>query len=82
MQNYPNPFNPSTTINFILPQPADVKLFIFNSLGEKVAELLNREMNAGFQSINFDASNLNSGLYFYRISTGNFVDVKKMMLIK
>ncbi len=81
-QNYPNPFNPSTTISFALPQHANVKLVVYNSLGEEVAELVNREMNAGFQSVNFDASNLSSGLYFYRISAGNFVDVKKMILIK
>ncbi len=82
MQNYPNPFNPSTTIQFALPKAGVVSLKVYNILGEEVAELINREMNAGFQSINFDASHLSSGLYFYRISAGNFVDVKKMLLLK
>ncbi len=81
-QNYPNPFNPTTTISFALPQQANVTITVYNSLGEEVAELINREMNAGFQSVNFDASNLSSGLYFYKIDAGNFVDVKKMLLIK
>ena len=81
-QNYPNPFNPSTIISFSLPKRANVKLVVFNSLGEEVAELINDEMNAGLQSINFNASNLSSGLYFYRISADNFISVKKMMLIK
>jgi len=81
-QNYPNPFNPSTTIQFALPKQANVKITVYNSIGEEVATLINREMNAGFQSINFDASNLSSGLYLYKIKAGNFVDVKKMMLLK
>ena len=81
-QNYPNPFNPSTTIQFALPKAGVVSLKIYNILGEEVTELINREMNAGFQKINFDASHLSSGLYLYRISVGEFVDVKKMMLLK
>jgi hypothetical protein len=81
-QNYPNPFNPSTTIQFALPKAGVVSLKIYNILGEEVAELINREMNAGFKKINFDASHLSSGLYLYRISVGEFVDVKKMMLLK
>ncbi len=81
-QNYPNPFNPSTTISFALPKRADVKLTVYNSIGEKVAELINQNMSAGYHNINFDASSLSSGLYLYRISAGNFVDVKKMLLLK
>ena len=89
-QNYPNPFNPSTKIEFSLPQKAQVKLVIYNSLGEEVVTLLNKEMNAGYHSVKFDASNLTSGIYLYRISasetsTGSaqsFVDVKKMLLLK
>lgn len=81
-QNYPNPFNPSTTIQFALPKAGVVSLKVYNILGEEVAVLVNKEMNAGFQSINFDASHLSSGLYFYRISAGDFVDVKKILLIK
>ncbi len=88
-QNYPNPFNPSTTIQFALPKAGVVSLKVYNILGEEVATLINREMNAGFQSVNFDASQLSSGLYLYRISAGTstssateFVDVKKMLLLK
>jgi len=81
-QNYPNPFNPSTTIQFSLPETEMVNLKVFNVIGEEVAELINKEMDAGYQSIVFDASNLPSGLYIYRLQAGDFVDVKKMTLIK
>ena len=81
-QNYPNPFNPSTTISFAIPTQANVKLSVYNSIGEEVAKLLNENISAGNHQISFDASNLSSGLYFYRISAGSFVDVKKMMLLK
>ncbi len=81
-QNYPNPFNPSTTISFALPKQADVKLNVYNPIGEKVVELLNGNISAGYHQVNFDGSNLSSGLYFYKISAGNFVSVKKMMLLK
>ena len=81
-QNYPNPFNPSTTITFTIPNQANVKLSVYNAIGEEVAELLNDNISAGSHQVTFDASNLSSGLYFYRITAGNFVDVKKMMLVK
>ncbi len=81
-QNYPNPFNPTTTIQFTIPKAGMVSLKVYNILGEEVATLINKEMNAGNQKINFDASYLSSGLYFYRISAGDFVGVKKMMLLK
>ncbi|MBU2507184.1 MAG: T9SS type A sorting domain-containing protein [Bacteroidetes bacterium] len=67
---------------FSLPEQANVKLSVYNSLGEEVAELANREMNAGFQSVKFDASRLSTGLYFYRISAGNFTVTRKMLLKK
>jgi hypothetical protein len=83
-QNYPNPFNPSTNINFTLPSATQVTLEVFNMLGQKVATLIkNESMSVGNHSQTFDASNLSSGLYIYRISTGSsFVQSKKMMLIK
>lgn len=81
-QNYPNPFNPSTTISFALPEQAEVKLSVYNSIGEEVAELLNEEVAAGFHTVNFNAGNLSSGLYFYKITYGNHVKVNKMMLLK
>ena len=81
-QNYPNPFNPSTTISFAIPNQANVTLSIYNSIGEEVAELLNENISAGFHQVNFDASSLSSGLYFYTIRSENFTSTKKMILLK
>lgn len=82
-QNYPNPFNPTTTISFTLPTTANVNLEVFNMLGQRVSTLaVNRTMAAGQHAIAFDATNLPSGMYLYRLSTGNFTSTKKMMLLK
>jgi hypothetical protein len=81
-QNYPNPFNPSTTIQFSVPTTSTVQLEVYNLLGQKVATLLNERMNAGTYSVPFNASNLASGLYFYRIQAGANSASKRMMLIK
>jgi V8-like Glu-specific endopeptidase len=81
-QNYPNPFNPSTTIKFSVPAEAVVQLNIFNAIGEKVAEVFNGSLNAGYHEMIFDASALTSGIYFYRLESNEFVISKKMMLIK
>jgi hypothetical protein len=81
-QNYPNPFNPSTTIKFALPQSSNVTLKVYNALGQEVSTLINQFMESGLHTINFDASNLNSGIYFYRLDSGQFSEVKKMTLIK
>jgi hypothetical protein len=85
-QNYPNPFNPSTQIDFSLAADSRVTLNVYSLLGEKVATLVNSNLTAGVHQINFDASNLNSGVYFYRIqAVGNgvdFVQVRKMLLTK
>lgn len=82
-QNYPNPFNPSTNIQFSLPATADVTLEVFNMLGQKVATLIDgQKMTAGSHIQKFDASSLASGMYVYRISAANFVQSRKMMLIK
>lgn len=81
-QNFPNPFNPTTNIKFGLPKESNVVLRIYNILGEEVATLVNKVMPAGFHTVNFDASRLTSGLYIYRIEAENFVQVKKMMLMK
>ena len=81
-QNYPNPFNPSTTINFGLPVASNVTLKIYNILGEQVADVVNQVMPAGYHQVVFDGSKLASGLYIYRIEAGNFVQVKKMMMLK
>ena len=81
-QNYPNPFNPSTTINFSIPQSSIVTLKVFNTLGQEVKTLVNQNMESGVHSISFDASELNSGIYFYRLDAGQFSEVRKMTLIK
>ncbi len=81
-QNYPNPFNPTTNIKFALPKTADVTLTIYNMLGQKVNTLINEKMTSGFHVVPFDASNLSSGMYIYRIQAGSFTSTKKMLLIK
>ena len=81
-QNYPNPFNPTTVISFALPKASDVQLSVYNILGEKVTELISNKMVAGNHSVNFNATNLASGVYIYRIQAGSFVSVKKMLLLK
>ncbi|MGA7722563.1 MAG: T9SS type A sorting domain-containing protein [Ignavibacteriaceae bacterium] len=81
-QNYPNPFNPSTVINYSLQKPSNVTMEIYNVLGQKVATLVNSYMQSGNYSVSFNANKLSSGIYFYRIAAGDFVSVKKMMLMK
>ncbi len=81
-QNYPNPFNPTTVISFTIPKESNVKLSVFNVLGEKVATLINEVKNSGTYKINFNGSNLASGIYVYRLEAGGFTSSKKMLLIK
>ncbi|MBE7477038.1 MAG: T9SS type A sorting domain-containing protein [Ignavibacteriota bacterium] len=81
-QNYPNPFNPSTTISFLVPNEEFVSLKVYNSLGEEVAELVNETKPAGNYSVTFDASELTSGIYFYKLSAGDFTQTKKMIYLK
>ncbi len=81
-QNYPNPFNPSTSIAFSIPKAGNVKITVFDILGKEAAILVNSEMKEGSYNINFNAEGLSSGIYFYRLESGNFTDVKKMILIK
>jgi len=81
-QNYPNPFNPTTTIDFSLPKRSNVRLTVFNTLGEEVATLVNEVKEAGWYTVDFDGADLTSGIYFYKMRTGNQTLTKKMMLIK
>tara|TARA_R110001599_G_scaffold150929_3_gene335307 strand:- start:475 stop:1890 length:1416 start_codon:yes stop_codon:yes gene_type:complete len=81
-QNYPNPFNPSTNIEFALPEQAEVSLKVYNLLGREIYTLVSGKMNAGNHKVEFNASGLSTGLYFYRIQAGSFIQTKKMMLIK
>lgn len=81
-QNYPNPFNPSTNIKFSLPAASLVRIDIYNIIGEHIRTLVNGEMEAGYHNVVFDASDLSSGTYIYRISTPNFTQTKKMLLLK
>jgi photosystem II stability/assembly factor-like uncharacterized protein len=81
-QNYPNPFNPNTNIKFNLPKSSYVKLTIYDILGKEVAVLVNENLNAGSYIVDWNASDYPSGIYFYRLVTGDFVGVKKMLLVK
>jgi endo-1,4-beta-xylanase len=81
-QNYPNPFNPSTTIRFIIPENSSVKVVIYNLVGSVIDEYNWNNLNVGTHEIRFNGSNYSSGIYFYKIKAGTFIDVKKMMLIK
>ncbi len=81
-QNYPNPFNPVTTIEFAIPKKSYVKLFVFDVLGRLVTKLIDNNLESGYHKVKFNASNLSAGVYFYKIEAGDFVNVKKLVLIK
>ncbi len=81
-QNYPNPFNPSTKIKFAIPKESNVQLKIYNALGELVSILVNEQLVAGSYEYEFDASNFSSGIYIYKITADDFVEAKKMILIR
>jgi len=86
-QNYPNPFNPTTTIKYFIPLVethghASVQLVVYDILGREVATLVNKEQKAGSYKVAFDASHLTSGIYFYRLQSGSFVQSRKMILLR
>jgi hypothetical protein len=81
-QNYPNPFNPSSKITFDITKANFVSLKVYNSLGQEVSKLVNENLTPGTYEVTFDGAGLNSGIYFYTIQTGDFVETKKMMLVK
>ena len=81
-QNYPNPFNPTTTISFSLPKDQFVSLKVYNVLGAEVVELAGKDFSKGIHKVNFNANKCVSGLYFYRMQTKGFSNIKKMMIVK
>jgi hypothetical protein len=81
-QNYPNPFNPKTQIQFSIPTKEFVVLILYDELGNVISELMSEDKPAGKYKVNYDATNLSSGIYFYRLKAGNFVETKKMILLK
>jgi len=82
LQNHPNPFNPSTQIQFALPNASHVKLEVYNALGERIATLVDETRPAGYHVEQFDATGLASGIYLYRLQAGDFIDTKKLLLLK
>ena len=81
-QNFPNPFNPTTTVKFSIPEVSKVTLEVYNVLGQKITQLINKNLNAGNHEIEFSAKDLSSGIYFYTLNAGNFHSTKKMILMK
>jgi hypothetical protein len=81
-QNYPNPFNPTTTIRYCLGDRSHVTLTVFNTLGRQVAQLVNGEMEAGYHDVRFDGNGLSSGVYFYRMQAGDFVEARRFLLLR
>ncbi|MQY80474.1 MAG: T9SS type A sorting domain-containing protein [Bacteroidetes bacterium] len=81
-QNYPNPFNPVTVISYQLPGVSEVELSIYNLMGQKAAALVSEKQNGGSHQVEWDTSGFASGIYYYKIKDGKFVDVRKMILIK
>ena len=81
-QNYPNPFNPNTSIKYKISKPNKVKIEIFNTLGQKIEILLNKNMPAGSHEVECSARDLPNGVYYYKIESGEFQETKKMILMK
>jgi hypothetical protein len=82
LQNYPNPFNPTTMIRYGLPNGSHVTMTVYNTLGQQVAQLVNGEMEAGFHEVKFDAAGLSSGVYFYRLQAGAYMETKALLLVR
>ena len=81
-QNYPNPFNPSTTIEFTLPRSENTTLKIYNILGAEITTIVSAKLQAGVHKYEFHSSNLASGVYYYKIEAGNFIQIHKMIYLK
>ena len=81
-QNFPNPFNPTTTIGYVLKEKSNAKLILLNAIGEEIAVLVNEEQDKGYHKVDFNASTLASGVYFYELKAGSFIQTRKMILLK
>ncbi len=81
-QNYPNPFNPTTTIQYSVPKDGNIKLTVYNPIGQEIAVLVNREVKAGSYEVKFDASRLTSGIYLYKIEAPGYNAIRKMLVLK
>ena len=81
-QNFPNPFNPYTKIRYSIPEPGRVKISVYNIIGEEIVTLVNREKEVGYYEVEFDGSNLPSGVYLYKLQSNNYTEFKKMILMK
>jgi hypothetical protein len=81
-QNYPNPFNPSTAIEYYTPQPSQVKLVVYNMIGQKIQTLIDDEIESGLYEVEFNAANLPSGIYFYTLLAADYIETKKMVLLR
>jgi hypothetical protein len=81
-QNYPNPFNPTTTIKFDVVRSGDVKIIVYDVMGREIQTLVNEKLQPGTYKTSFDGSNLNSGIYFYQMVSGNFKQTRKLILLK
>jgi hypothetical protein len=81
-QNYPNPFNPTTTIKYTIPTSQFVTLNVFDMIGREITSLVNEEKSPGNYEVKFDGSSFASGIYFYRLKAGNYLETKKILLIK
>ncbi len=81
-QNYPNPFNPSTKIRFSIPSEAKTSLIVYDILGKEITVLLNRDLSIGDYEVEFNGANLPSGIYFYKLTSGKYTEIRKMLLVK
>ena len=81
-QNYPNPFNPITRIDFDLPEDGQARLIVYDLMGREVTRLVDNRLSAGYHSASWNASNVASGIYFYRLTSGDFIQTKKMVFLK
>ncbi len=81
-QNYPNPFNPTTTIRFSVPERSEIELVVYDAIGKQIETLISGDHEAGVYEVDFDATGLSSGIYFYQIKSASFTETRKLVLMK